>query len=181
MAGLRSCAYLANAGNAYSRGVELEGDFQPIEGLRLGYNAAYNKGRLTSLLQGAPPFVLGTQLPGVPVWSAGLNADYAWFLTASIKANVGAGIRYVGEENINAVSTDPASPNSKQPSYSVGDLRAGVSFDRYKLNFFIRNLTDRTVYLSQIPQQSPVTGMVGSLDAVPLQPRVVGMSFDVQF
>jgi outer membrane receptor protein involved in Fe transport len=176
-----SCSYLANAGNAYSRGLELEGDFRPINGLRLGYNAAYNKGRLTSLLEGAPPFILGPQLPGVPIWSAGLNSDYGWSLNDRIKANLGAGIRYVGEENIGAVSSDPASPNAKQPSYAVGDLRAGLLFDRYKLNFFIRNVTNRIVYLSQAPQQSALTGMVGSIDAVPLQPRVFGASVDIEF
>ncbi|MBS0420025.1 MAG: TonB-dependent receptor [Proteobacteria bacterium] len=176
-----SCSYLANAGNAYSRGLELEGDWRPTRGLRLGYNAAYNKGRLTSLLDGAPPFRLGPQLPGVPVWSAGLNADYSWSLTQRLKANVGAGIRYVGEENVGAVSADPASPNAKQPAYTVGDARMGLWFERYKLNFFIRNLTNRIVYLSQAPQQSALTGLIGSVDAVPLQPRVFGASVDVEF
>lgn len=176
-----SCSYLANAGNAYSRGLELEGEFRPLGGLRLGYNAAYNKGRLTSLLDGAPPFLLGPQLPGVPTWSAGLNADYAWSLTQRLEANVGAGVRYVGKENIGAVSMDPASPNAQQPAYTVGDLRAGLLFDRYKINFFVRNVTNRLVYLSQAPQQSALTGVVGSIDAVPLQPRVIGASVDVEF
>jgi iron complex outermembrane recepter protein len=176
-----SCSYLANAGNAYSRGVELEGDVRPLEGLRLGYNAAYNKGRLTSLLEGAPPFFKGFQLPGVPVWSTGLTADYSWSLASEIKADVGAGLRYVGEENVTAVSAAASSPNSKQPSYAVADLRAGLLINRYKINFFIRNVANRVVYLSQAPQQSALTGVVGSIDVVPLQPRVFGMSLDAQF
>lgn len=176
-----SCSYLANAGNAYSRGAELEGEFRPLEGLRFGYNAAYNRGRLTSLLEGAPPFVKGFQLPGVPVWSTGVTADYSWLLTAGIKADLGAGLRYVGGENVTAVSADPASPNAKQPAYTLADLRAGVLIDRYRINFFVRNVANRIVYLSQAPQQSALTGVVGSIDAVPLQPRVIGMSLDVQF
>ena len=176
-----SCSYLANAGNAYSRGFELEGEYRPFAGFRLGYNAAYNKGRLTSLLADAPPFLKGFQLPGVPAWSTGLTADYSWVLTPRIKADVGAGFRYVGSENVTAVSADSASPNTKQPAYSIGDLRAGLSLDRYRINFFIRNFTNKIVYLSQAPVQNPVTGTVDTIDAVPLQPRVIGASVDVEF
>jgi outer membrane receptor protein involved in Fe transport len=176
-----SCAYLANAGNAYSRGFELEVDFLPLEGLRLGYNAAYTKDRLTSLLPGAPPFLLGFQLPGVPVWSTGLTADYAWSISAKVEANVGAGLHYLGEENISAVSAIGSSPNSRQPAYTTGDLRAGVLFDRYRINFFVHNVANRRVYVSQAPVQDPVTGAVGSIDAVPLQPRVIGASLDIEF
>lgn len=177
-----SCQYLANAGDAYSRGVELEGDLLPLEGLRLGFNAAYTKAQLTGLGAGAPPFLMGFQLPGVPKWSAGLTADYSWSLTGQITANVGAGIRYVGEENAGPVSTaDSGSPNSINPAYATGDLRAGLLFDRYKVNFFVRNVADKIVYLSQAPQQNPLTGAVTSIDTVPLQPRVIGASIDIQF
>lgn len=176
-----SCSYLANAGNAISRGAELEGQFSPVAGWRLGYSAAYNKNRLTSLLPGAPPFLLNFQLPGVPEWSAGATADYSWRIGAGLQAGIGAGIRYVGEQNVSAVSVSGATPNTRQPSYTTGDLRAALSFDQYAINFFIRNITNEVAYLSQAPAQSAVTGAVSAIDAPPLQPRVIGVSVDVTF
>ena len=177
-----SCSYLANAGDAYSRGVELEGDWLPLEGLRLGFNAAYTKAQLTSLVTGAPPFLTGFQLPGVPEWSAGLTADYSWVLTGQIKANIGAGVRYIGEENVSPVSAPGSgSLNTVNPAYTTGDLRAGLLLDRYKVNFFVRNFTNKMAYLWGAPQQNPLTGAVPTIDAVPLQPRVIGVSVDVKF
>jgi outer membrane receptor protein involved in Fe transport len=174
-----SCSYLANAGDAYSRGFELEGSFLPIEGLRLGYNAAYTKAELTSLLAGAPPLLTGFQLPGVPRWSGGLTADYAWPLNDQVRASVGAGVRYVGEQNSGAVSA--SDPNARNPSYTTADLRAGLSTDRFQVNFFVRNLTNKLAYLSQSPQQNPLTGGVATIDATPLEPRVFGVSVDARF
>jgi iron complex outermembrane receptor protein len=172
------CSYLANVGNAYSRGFEVEGYVLPIEGLRLGYNAAYTKARLTRLAAGAPPLVLGFQLPGVPAWSAGATADYNWPIGDRVTANVGGGVHYVGRENFSTVLA--GSPNSRDPGYTTGDLRAGLGIDRYRLNLFVRNVTNKLVYLSQTPMQSAATGVVPVIDARPLEPRTIGLSLDVK-
>jgi outer membrane receptor protein involved in Fe transport len=173
------CSALANGGDAYSRGFELEGSFRPVEGLTLGYNAAYTKGQLTSLLSSVQGFLTGFQLPGVPKWSGGLTADYRWPLTAQLSANIGAGIRYVAEENTGPVSS--TDPNTRDPSYTTGDLRAGLSSGKWNANLFVRNVTNKLVYLSQSPQQDLVTLDIPSIDALPLQPRVIGLSVDVEF
>ena len=74
--GTCNCTFLANGGDAYSRGFELEGSFRPVDGLRLGYNAAYTKARLTSLTTGAPPFFTGATAAtlGVNVTASTLQA-----------------------------------------------------------------------------------------------------------
>jgi outer membrane receptor protein involved in Fe transport len=174
-----SCAFLANAGDAYSRGFELEGSFRPAQGLVLGYNAAYTKAQLTSLLPDVPGLLTDIQLPGVPKWSGGLTADYSWPLNASMRANIGAGIRYVGEKNANAVSA--TDPNTRDPSYTTGDVRAGLSNGKWSANLFVRNLTNKRVYLTQAPLTNPFTGDVPAIDALPLEARVAGVSFDVSF
>jgi outer membrane receptor protein involved in Fe transport len=173
------CSALANGGDAYSRGFEMEGSFRPVERLALGYNAAYTKAELTSLLSSVQGFLTGYQLPGVPKWSGGLTADYSWPLNAQLSLNLGAGIRYVGEQNASPVSS--TDPNTRDRSYTTADLRAGLTNGKWNANLFVRNVTNELVYLSQAPQQDLVTGAIPVIDALPLQPRVIGLSVDVEF
>jgi iron complex outermembrane receptor protein len=178
------CSYSANGGDAYSRGFELEGSFVPVEGLTLRYNAAYTKTALTSLVVGAPPYLLGYELPGVPKFSAGATADYNWPAFGEWRANVGAGIRYVGSEFVSPPSIQglPTSlPNTKDPSYTTADLRAGLSNDKYAINLFVRNVTNKLVYTSQTPIQNGLSGAVVGILGVPLEPRVIGVSIDAKF
>jgi len=172
---------VANGGDAYSRGFELEGAILPVEGLRLGYTAAYTKAELTRLLPGAPAFLLGYQLPLVPEWSGGVTVDYDWALAADWRASVGAGWRYVGATWDFPVSSPDYIPNTRSPAYATGSLRAGISNDRYSINFYVRNLTDKRVYLYRSPQTDANTGEVYAIDGYMLQPRTVGLFIDVKF
>jgi len=172
---------VANGGDAYSRGFELEGAVLPVEGLRLGYTAAYTKAELTSLLPGAPAFLLGYQLPLVPQWSGGVTVDYDWPVAAGWRASVGAGWRYVGSTWDFPVSSPEYAVNTKSPSYATGNLRAGVSNDRYSINFYVRNVTDERVYLYRSPQTDLFTGEVFAIDGYMLQPRTFGVFIDAKF
>jgi outer membrane receptor protein involved in Fe transport len=182
------CSYGANGGDAYSRGFELEGSLVPVEGLRIGYNAAYTKAVLTSLVSTAvivpPPYLLGYQLPGVPKFSGGATIDYEWAAAGDWRASVGAGLRYVGKEYANPPSAQglPTSLlNTQDPAYTTVDLRAGLSNGRYRVNLFVRNLADKRAYISQTPIQNGLTGDVAGILAVPVQPRVIGISLDASF
>ena len=176
-----SCSFLANAGDAYSRGFELEGSFRPVAGLTLGYNAAYTRARLTKLLPDVPGGLLtGYQLPNVPEWSGALSADYSWPLGDRLSARLGAGVRYVDEKNVVVISAE--GPNMRDPSYTAGDLRAGLSSDRWNVTLFVRNVADKRVYLSQSALQSALDpSLIFGIGAQPLEPRVAGLSFDVNF
>lgn len=179
------CSYLSNGGGAYSRGFELEGSLVPTDGLRIGYNLAYTKGALTSLAPGAPPYYLGYQLPGVPRWAGAVTADYEWpAFNNGWRPSVGGSLRYVGEEWVFAPDSPTGIgyiPNTKNPSYVTADLRAGLSNDRYQVNLFVRNLTNKLVYTSQSAVQDPFSGATYALDSVPLEPRVIGISVDAKF
>lgn len=178
----RTASFLDNAGDAFSRGFELEGVLQPVEGLRIGFNAAYTKAELTSIDPGAPPYIVGTQLPQVPEWSSGLNVDYSWDLRPDWRANVGAGVRHVGESFVGALQDPTAgSFDTENPSYTTVDLRAGLEHERWRLNLFVRNATDERVYREGFVRQNIVTGALVGIDVVPIEPRVIGVSIDVNF
>ena len=87
--------------------------------------------------------------------------------------------KIVGEENVTPVSS--TDPNTRDPSYTTGDVRAGLSNGRWNVTLFVRNVTNKLVYLSQAAQQDLVTLAVPSIDALPLQPRVIGLSADFEF
>jgi outer membrane receptor protein involved in Fe transport len=179
----RTASYIGNAGDAFSRGFELEGVLTPTEGLRIGFNAAYTKAELTSSVPGAPPFILGYQLPEVPEWTIGATADYDWNIAPDWKANVGASFQYSSEAFSSSVQ-DPAQVinfDAKDPAYAKLDLRAGVSHDNWQLNLFARNVTNERALQSLFVRQNAITGATPFADAVPLRPRTIGLSLDVDF
>jgi outer membrane receptor protein involved in Fe transport len=174
-----------NGGNAYSRGFELEGSLLPVQGLRLGYTTTYTKAQLSSVSNapGATPYILGYQLPDVPKWAAGVTADYSWALTTAWQASFGGGAHYTGSEWVNA-PTSPGSPlstiNTRNPAYTTLELQAGVSSSRYDINLYVHNLTNKLVYLQSSPQTNPLTKTT-ILEAIPLQPRTIGIPVDAKF
>lgn len=182
------CSYLDNGGDAFSRGFEVEGSLQPLAGLSINYNLTYTKAQLTSTIPGAPPFILSTyQLPGVPKWTGGVTADYSWAVGGDWNASIGGGVHFVGEE-INGPVYDPLyQPNTKNPGYATGDLRAGLDNGKLNISLFVHNVTDERVYLNQNAQTDPLnvhpdgSPIVTYLYSVPLQPRTVGVSIDAKF
>jgi iron complex outermembrane recepter protein len=172
----------ANGGNAYSRGLELDGIVLPVQGVRLGYNATYTKAELTSVVAGAPPFILGYQLPDVPKWAVGVTADYQWTMTSQWQANAGVGAHYVSSEWVNTVTAPVPgeAPNLRNPAYTTLELHTGLTSSRYSVNLFVHNLTNKLVYLQAAATTNALT-QTNVLEAVPLQPRTIGISVDAKF
>jgi iron complex outermembrane receptor protein len=172
--------FLGNGGNATSKGFELETMFIPVEGLRLGFNAAYTDAHLTSLLPSAAinGYIIGYQLPNVPKWSGSFTADYSWPIGNEWKGDVGGGIRYTGKKYTGVVST--GLPNFQLDDYAAIDLNAGISNDRWSVRLFARNVTNKYAFnnagLNTDIFNSPV-----NITGVPLQPRTIGIGVDVNF
>jgi iron complex outermembrane recepter protein len=168
---------LDNAGDAESKGFELESAFFAGEGFRLGFNAAYTDATLTS----SPPALdntLGVQLPGIPEWSGSLTLDYS-FTLADREANVGGGYRYAGER-YSAVATDSNNLAYLLPSYDVLDLNASLDFERMTLRLFASNLTDERGYTGGATFVDGLNTPV-RVDVNVLQPRTLGVSMDYRF
>jgi outer membrane receptor protein involved in Fe transport len=178
--------FLGNGGDAVSKGFELETALYPIEGLRLGFNAAYTDAKLTSLLPSAAVnnYLLGYQLPNVPKWSGALTADYTFPVGNDWKGDIGGGVRYVGKKFANVISGSPipgaALPNFILDDYMITDLSAGISNDRYSIRLFARNVTNEHPFtgggVSTDIFNAPVE-VIGDI----MQPRTVGVSVDVSF
>jgi outer membrane receptor protein involved in Fe transport len=170
-------AYLANGGTARSSGFEFSTLYSPVAGLRLGFNAAYTDAKLTEDIPSLGG-LNGARLPGIPKWAASATADYSWPVFHGWTGRIGGGLRFVSDTFSALENTSSSYP---QDSYSVLDLNADVSNDRWTVRVFIKNLTDKRVYTNLNALPNALTGDVMKVTGVPLAPRTVGIGFDAKF
>jgi len=175
-----------NGSSAKSDGVEFTATARPMPGLELSANGAYTNARLT----GATPDTVGgrkgDQLPFTPKFSAALNADYGWHLAGDARAHVGASARHLSGQTAN-YDPDFVAAFGRQRHvrpYNVIDLNAGVTFGRFDVEAYVKNLgnshgvtstTGTTVFgaFPIFPNGAIGTGII--------RPRTVGLSLGVNF
>ncbi|MFA6117314.1 MAG: TonB-dependent receptor [Sphingomonas sp.] len=129
----------ANGGKASSKGVELSISARPVPGLTLAANGAYYEAVLDD---DAPPVVGGLdgdRLPYAPRFASTLSADYEKALSDRVTGTIGASWRYTGERRS---AFEPGASQHRLDAYGQVDAHVGVSFDRFRLDAFVRNLTD---------------------------------------
>ena len=165
-----------NTGNAVSKGFELETAWLPIDGMRIGINAAYSDAKVTAPAEG----IAAARLGNTPRWSASTVLDYEFALASRWTAHIGGGWRYVGEQGTAIAAQTGADNSYVLPSYTALDLAADVTRGEWTIRLFARNVTDRRAYIGG--------GLGVDADNVPygidlnaLQPRTVGISIDVGF
>jgi iron complex outermembrane receptor protein len=170
---------LTNAGDATSKGVELESNWLLTDAFRLGLNVAYADATLDATDDNPNGNVFGTQLPGVPEWAASLTADYNFAFPGAFPAHIGAGYRYV-DDRTSAVQQTPQNLATILPSYESLDLNADVTFNRMTLRLFARNVTDERAYTGG---GVTVNGFNQpyQMDVGILMPRTYGVSVDFAF
>ncbi|MET0533952.1 MAG: hypothetical protein ABW171_06975, partial [Steroidobacter sp.] len=95
------------------------------------------------------------------------------------EANVGAGWRYV-DERYSEVVTLTDNLAYVLPEYDVIDLNADVRFDALTVRVFVQNLTDERAFTGGGTTVNGLNAPI-RLDLNVLQPRTVGVSFDIQF
>jgi iron complex outermembrane recepter protein len=168
----------ANAGDAKLHGGELTVTYAPLKGLRLGANAAYVHAELTSLSSIALGFGanVGDRLPLTPTWNASVTVDYD-FPVGRWAGQLGGGYRFVGTR-----PTDfPGSPvYALMNQYSAVDLHAGLSLEKLSLHLFAKNVTNTRAVLGLNALTDALSGEVAHVDSIIMQPRTIGVGFDVK-
>ena len=157
-----------NGGHALSRGAEMQATYVPIRGLTLRGNMSYTD----AFFKNADPSVLvtapGQRLFYVPELQGSISADYSWPI-GNYEATVGADWSYTGDQY--------DVTNYLLRSYSLVNVRAGVKWNNYKLNLFVKNLTDKRAIVGDtgyIPGFNPYTVTIN-------QPLTVGIAFSQHF
>ncbi len=187
-----------NGGSAVSNGIEGSIILRPVTGLQLAVNGAWIDAHLTS---DTPPLAGGfdgDRLPFVPKVSFSLNTDYEWKLSNSTTAYVGGTIAYTGSQRDNfnvsdIVGVDPVTgdfifaftPQRRISDYAIIDLRAGVEFDRFTLEAYVKNLTNTegvnslTVLTDDVLGNNVLPG--NAIRAALTRPRTIGLSLSAGF
>jgi outer membrane receptor protein involved in Fe transport len=135
---------MQNAGEATSKGAEVEVIAQPGENLELRLNGAWTDARLDEdvFLMGGRK---GDRVPGVP--EAAYGGSLTWFFDAfaAMNGSLRLDYQYVGSSpNGWTLFYEP----SEIPSYSLVNLRLGLGKGRWQTTLFLDNLFDERAIIT---------------------------------
>jgi outer membrane receptor protein involved in Fe transport len=167
----------ANGGKAVSKGVEGSLYVRPATGLTLALTGSYTDAKLSEdvpEISGAD----GDQLPAVPKFSGSARLDYHAELGGTLSGDFGIGVRHASSR-LSLVESDPLT--ARATAYTAVDLNASLNIgEHWKLRAYARNLLDDDGELSR----STLTNGLNEpsfLAITPLQPRTIGVAFDLSF
>jgi outer membrane receptor protein involved in Fe transport len=167
-------AFVLNAGESNSEGIELETQLLVTENLTLALSASYGEAKLTEdipLLSASTGFGgNGDNLPGSADYNLGIGLEYA-FTISGFDAFFRSDYSYVDEYFHNFSETGQASGG-----YSRIDLKAGVAINNFEIDIFVNNLSNA----DEFTWVESVFGGSGNR-AYRLRPRTVGLNLNYQF
>ena len=175
--------FFVNGGKARSEGLDLSGQYAPVQSLVLGANVNYTDAILTTPVAWLDT-AAGARLPYIPRWSGSLTAQYTTPIATNWNAFGGGGYRYLGSRLSNAAGQSSLGLPAGYTlgSYSLIDLRAGVTHGGLTVALFVKNLADKRAYESPAEYRYTQTfNMPIDIKAAVVQPRTLGISIDQTF
>jgi iron complex outermembrane receptor protein len=178
--------YLANVEAVRSRGVEVEAEVRPAEGLVLTGQAALTDARYRSYANGPCPLerigsgtaacdLSGRRLPGVPKWAWSATADYA-------RPLAGAGLDAFARADVSGRSDSAGeatgSAYTVMDGFALVNLSAGIRRPgAWEVTAWVRNAFD-AAWLTAVTVQAGNSGLV--LGA-PGDPRLAGLTLRLAY
>jgi len=127
---------LAQRGEERARGVELELAGEPVEGLRLTANYAYNRAEIT---EAADPANEGTIKENAPEHMGGFWSTYTIPDGPLAGLGIGGGGHFVTERNT-------FEPSLQLPGYFIADATAFYTVNNFKITATVNNVFDETYW-----------------------------------
>lgn len=167
-----------NAGQARSRGFEMEINALASDHVRLGGQVTYTDAELTSLNRGLEGIAtIGAQLPQVPRWAAATNAEWAAAIGSNSRIYVRGDVQYQGSRT-NILGAGSV----RLDDYVVSNLRIGFDHGRWSSAVFVNNLTDERAQLDRSIVSGVRDGAPITLDRYTINtPRTIGVSLSARF
>jgi iron complex outermembrane receptor protein len=165
----------ANGGKARSKGVELTASLTPISGLTLSASGAYIDAKLAENTPDVVGGLDGDPLPYNPHWSGTLAADYSRALSGNVNGIFGVSWRHTGKRR---GDFDPALGQLPLGEMDQVDAHAGATFGNYRIDAFVRNLTDSRG-ISNVGHTGEAPN--GAIAAAVIRPRSIGLTFGVHY
>ncbi len=163
-----------NGGKARSKGVEFSGTLTPTKGLTFSANGAYVDAYLTQDVM-AFNASSGSELPYTAKFSGTLAADYEHPLGGDLAGTAGVSWRYTGPRES---GFDTSYGQRHLARFSQVDAHAGVTYGNFRLDAFVRNLTNARGILDVGGAGSAENGAIA---AAIIQPRSVGATLGFRY
>ena len=148
---------VANVGNATSEGLEVQFDWAVSENFTLGANGTWLDAKISD---DVPELGVldGQRLPLSPEFKGAMYAQYNWDIDWAGATNAWLRLQwsYTGDMLNQVEETtldDGPSPQIKQPSYNIGDLRFGIDSVKWSFQAYVNNLTDERAVLFANPYE----------------------------
>jgi outer membrane receptor protein involved in Fe transport len=169
---LSSCGYVttANAGKAKSQGGELQIRAKLADYLTLSAAGSITDAKITDAATGTGA-VDGSRLLGVPDNSLNIGLDYDQPVTDEMRALANVNWSHTGKSH---GSFSRSNSDYLRPSYDVVDASLGLTYGKYQVSLFAKNLFDKETLI----QKPSVLFMTQGL---PLRPRTVGVAVNANF
>ncbi len=168
--------YFTNGSRARSEGVELSMRLMPTDGLQIDTWLVWNNAQLTEPMpspeQGGVHGPKGARLPFGSRLSGSASVEYKFSLGGAT-ATAGATISYVGDRLGTFVSDE--SPRQEFQSYTVVDVRGGVSNSEWTVDLYLNNLGNTRGVLGG------GNGTIIPTAFQVVQPRTIGLSIARNF
>jgi outer membrane receptor protein involved in Fe transport len=135
------CGYTftGNFGNATSKGIDAEFEYNPLSGLRLALALAYNEAQITASVSGAQAQA-GQQIEYAPRWQAAASADYEWALRPDVWASARVSWNTTSGQQ---TGYDTASPFYNMGGFSLTNVNFGVKRHAWQATMFVSNLFNK--------------------------------------
>ncbi|MCC5867835.1 MAG: TonB-dependent receptor [Gammaproteobacteria bacterium] len=172
----------SNGGDAKVDGLEADLLFQPQQNLTFQGNIGHTNARITRVEPGVQQAIgveQGDKLPLTPQWTAAALVDHSVPVSARTDAFWGATLRYQSDMP-SGYPGAPLDPNVQLSSITTLDLRAGLEWDRYRLQFLVQNVFDRNGY-SSLANSRILPGQDVPSVATVIRPRGFTLSFSAGF
>ena len=168
--------YVANSGEAENKGVEVELQAVPVDGLTLSMGLGYTDAKLTSgnALAGTQA---GDRVTQVPEFTFNAAAEYSFPLAAGWEGYVRGDFSHYGDSL--SANNDAIMPRVR-PSFELLNLRLGAfQADSWEVSLFVRNVTNEHANLSD--NRSIAAEKPGRPRIVTNRPRTFGLEFRKDF
>ena len=165
---------IVNAGRSHSKGIELEADWQPIEGLDLSGYLGIISGEYDTFIGSTGKNLAGNKLVNTPSTTAGVAGQYRWALQSlPFDAFMRAEYHFIGDQYFDVDN------KLEQEGYGLVNLRVGVEKNGFSSTLFVKNLFDKDyrAFGYRDFENSPFASNV----AVAGQSRMIGVTLKARF
>jgi len=177
---------VGNVGKAQSKGVEAELTWRS-DGLSISGSGTYVDAKLKEpfVLFGAETAPAGARLPLTPKFKGNIVGRYEWDMGLG-RSHVQLAGAYIGERDP-VITTRDLAKTGKLPSYATLDAAAGFAWDEWRVEVYMRNVTDTRGQLSRAARCNinfcgPSTAdPVGQIYRIYNQPRTLGLRVGTRF